>query len=287
MAHVVAVHGVGQQHKGPHLLHHEWYPALLDGLTLAGADFKYVELVCAFYGDLFRPAGQSMALGDPPYTAEDIDEGWEAELLAAWWEEAAHVDAQVVDPEEPVMTRTPRIVQRALNALSGSQFFAGLAERALVFDLKQVRRYLYDQTVRVEARERVAAAIDSDTRVIVGHSLGSVVAYEALCAHPSWPVRTLVTLGSPLGIRHLLFDQLDPPPTVYGTETVGRWPDGIDAWTNIADAGDVVALVKDLTPQFGPDVENVLVHNGATAHDVRPYLTAKETGRAVAAGLAQ
>jgi hypothetical protein len=27
------------------------------------------------------------------------------------------------------------------------------------------------------------------------------------------------------------------------------------------------------------------VHNGATMHDIRPYLTAVETGRAVAAGL--
>ena len=47
---------------------------------------------------------------------------------------------------------------------------------------------------------------------MVGHSLGSVVAYEALCAHPEWPVRALVTLGSPLGIRNLIFDRLVPAP---------------------------------------------------------------------------
>ncbi len=128
--------------------------------------------------------------------------------------------------------------------------------------------------------------IESDTRVVIGHSLGSVVAYEALCAHSSWPVRTLITLGSPLGIRHLLFDRLDPPPAMEGTERLGRWPGGIERWTNIADAGDVVALVKDLSQRFGKGVESILVHNGATAHDVRPYLTAKETGRAISAGLA-
>ena len=52
--------------------------------------------------------------------------------------------------------------------------------------------------------------MDDGTEVIVAHSLGSVVAYEALCAHPEWPVRNLVTLGSPLGIRNLIFDQLVP-----------------------------------------------------------------------------
>jgi hypothetical protein len=285
VAQVVAVHGVGQQTKGPHLLHHEWHPALLSGLALAGAKTSGVDLVCAFYGDLFRPPGQTMAVGDPPYRADDVDIKWEADLLAAWWQEASRIDPQVVGPDEPVMVRTPRGVQRALNALAGSRFFAGLAERALVFDLKQVRRYLHERTIRAAAQERLVARIGPDTRVIIGHSLGSVVAYEALCAHPTWPVRTLVTLGSPLGIRNLLFDRLDPPPIIHGALTVGRWPGPIERWTNIADGGDVVALVKDLSLRFGRRVENLLVHNGATAHDVRPYLTAKETGRAVAAGL--
>jgi len=30
------------------------------------------------------------------------------------------------------------------------------------------------------------------------------------------PVRALVTLGSPLGIRNLIFDRLVPPPTAGG-----------------------------------------------------------------------
>ena len=55
---------------------------------------------------------------------------------------------------------------------------------------------------------------------------------------------------------------------------------------NVADAGDVVALVKDLRPLFGARVACYLVHNGSHAHDVRPYLTAAETGAAIAAGLA-
>src|SRR5208337_4822064 len=49
--------------------------------------------------------------------------------------------------------------------------------------------------------------------------------------------------------------------------------------------GDVVALVKDLRPHFGVNVENHLIYNGATAHDILPHLTAKETGDAIATGL--
>jgi hypothetical protein len=67
----------------------------------------------------------------------------------------------------------------------------------------------------------VAREIGPDTRVVAGQSLGSVVAYEALCAHAAdRPVRTLVTLGSPLGIRHLVIDRRQPAPA----GGVGAWP---------------------------------------------------------------
>ena len=122
----------------------------------------------------------------------------------------------------------------------------------MLFDLQQVRRYMTDPQVRRAAQDRVAAEVGEDTRVVVGHSLGSVVAYEALCAHPEWPVRALVTLGSPLGIRNLIFDRLVPAPAAAGPGGVrGAWPGGVRSWVNVADAGDVVALVKDLRPLFG------------------------------------
>jgi hypothetical protein len=109
-----------------------------------------------------------------------------------------------------------------------------------------------------------------------------VVAYEALAAHPEWPARKLVTLGSPLGIRNLIFDRLRPAP-VNGT---GAWPGAVSAWTNVADAGDIVALNKRLASLFGSRVQDESIDNGAKAHDVCPYLTSAKTGQAISAGLA-
>ena len=51
--------------------------------------------------------------------------------------------------------------------------------------------------------------------------------------------------------------------------------------------GDIVALQKSLAPLFGPEVQDHLVNNGATAHNASPYLTAIETGRAIATGLSE
>jgi hypothetical protein len=280
---IVAVHGIAQQVKGPISLRDAWLPSLRDGLMHAGVELPQdSDLVCPFYGGLFRQPG-TKAVGIHPYDASDVTDSWEQELLEAWWREAADVEGdRVTAPESQTKGRTPDFVQRALNALSHSRFFAGMAERALIFNLKQVRSYFRDKSIREAVRQTVVRAVAADTRVMIGHSLGSVVAYECLCAHPEWPVQTLVTLGSPMGIPNLIFDRLQPPPHEGG---LGAWPGTVKRWINIADRGDIVALVKDLRPAFGMKVENHLVHNDAEAHDILPYLTAEVTGHAIATGL--
>ncbi|SOR76621.1 hypothetical protein [Streptomyces chartreusis] len=71
------------------------------------------------------------------------------------------------------------------------------------------------------------------------------------------------------------------------TTSQGVWPGGDElVWTNLADAGDVVALVKDLRPCFGESVRPGLVHNGSHAHDATAYLTDELCGQAIADGLA-
>ncbi|MFE2977303.1 hypothetical protein [Streptomyces sp. NPDC059258] len=213
----------------------------------------------AFWGHVFRPTGHR-ALGPPPLDAFDVEPGLEEDLLLGWWEAAAAIERRVPGPEEPVRLRTPRVVRRALNALSHSAFFAGVSESLMVHSARQVCRYFTEPDVRAAVQAEFAGRVTDRTELVVAYSLGSVVAYEALCAHPGWRDLTLITLGSPLGVRRLVFGRLLPPPH----SDSARWPVPVKAWTNITD---------------------VPVHNGAQAHDVRPYLTARETGLAVAHAL--
>lgn len=281
-ARIVGVHGVGQQLLGPELLAGRWLPALRDGLRNAGAEESALprdgDMSVAFYGGIFRRAG-TMGLTDIELTAEDVEPG-EAALLEAWWKEAARVDPAVGAEGKPTMLATPSIVQRALNALSRSRFFVGVAEHALIWDLRQVRRYFDDPSIRQRVTTTVAGSITLDTRLLIAHSLGTVAAYEALCAHPEWEPIDFVSMGSPLGIRNLIFDRLDPAPV----GRVGARPSCVRRWVNIADRGDVVALEKRLADLFEGQVQDVAVSNEARAHDAVPYLTAPETG-AVIAGL--
>ena len=152
-----------------------------------------------------------------------------------------------------------------------SRAFAGLIpERAFVGNLKQVVQFLHDTNMKERVLGRVHEYIDSATKVVVGHSLGSVVAYEYLCRERPQERADRLTLGSPLGIRNIVFDRLTPSPGDLG----GAWPGQSSIrWVNVADPDDVVALRKDLAPLFPPPhgrdaIADYSVDNGDEPHEI-------------------
>jgi hypothetical protein len=284
MALIVVVHGVGQQAEGELTLHDRYFSALRQGTARAGRTIQPDDVAFASYGEFFRPPAEVLS-PLPYYDAQSVTDGYESELLLALWQRAALVDPRVVPPDEEVLARSPVWASRALAALSRSRYFAGLADRLLIGDLKQVHGYFTDAALRSKIRGAVAGTITDDTRVVVAHSLGTVVAYEVLCVPVAAASLSFVSLGSPLGLPNLVFDRLQPAPRPSGADPRGYWPARVRNWTNIADAGDVVALAEDLRPLFGDDIRQVRVHNGAHAHDMASYLTDPLTGGAIVAGL--
>jgi hypothetical protein len=276
---IVGIHGVGYQRVNVPVEQEKWRAALRVGSDAANVDTQLANnLRFVGYGDLFIPRG-TLAGADPPYDAADVEEGLEYELLVQWFREAQRVDSYVPGSQESVrLPHVPRSVQQMLNALSYSRTFASFSERALIFNLKQVRRYLSESSTRAAIQARVANAITADTRLVIAHSLGTVVAYEALCAHPEWGIRGLITMGSPLGIRNLIFDRLVPSPS----EGFGCWPSVLEWWVNVADGGDIVAIEKRLSSRFGYKVEDWLVDNGIVeVHGAEKYLAQAAVGAAL------
>ncbi len=83
---VLCIHGVGQQLKGEDLLAGEWALAMRDGMRRSGcaeAELpRPADVGCVFYGDLFRPEGRRLGVGDPWLTPADAT-AFDQELLAA------------------------------------------------------------------------------------------------------------------------------------------------------------------------------------------------------------
>lgn len=307
MAEVVLVHGIAQQHKSPDTMENDQVPNLAGGVRLGGypdiADQLWraarpggISARVAFYGDLFLRGDQQ---GDDDLDLVGPAAELAARVLVDW---AQHVADRATDPAD--REHAQRALHQArgdladpqglraglrpmLNLLARIRPLAALgdhvASRLLRTATVQVSRYLTEESLRAQVQRRVAEHLGPETKVLVGHSLGSVVAFEA--AHRlGRPLPLLVTLGSPLGLRNIVFEHLRPqPPTV---------PPLVRRWVNVADRDDLVAADLHLDRRF-PGAPGILestytVDNGASPHDANFYLTKREVGepigRALAAG---
>jgi hypothetical protein len=285
MAAIVGIHGIAQQFKGGYQLGTVWFDALRDGLAAAGYRaagdaLAPGDLQVAYFGDLFRPTG-ALAAQEPPFSAADVQPGPERDLVTELYRAAVAQDPSL-GPPAGAMGPGRAAVQVMLERLLRSSTFARVAQRAFIGNLKQVTRFLTDRSAKDLALARVREEVGQGTRVLIGHSLGSVVAYEYVCRYRPPSVELLVTLGSPLGIPGLVFDRLTPVPA----DGRGAWPGSVAGWVNVADPNDFVALRKQLArlfpgPSPGQAVNDRLVDNGDQPHAIDRYLNARQTGSAL------
>jgi hypothetical protein len=93
-------------------------------------------------------------------------------------------------PELSILPPNTGMLAEALlvAALARLRWFApfgmAVAQRFVMRSLVQVTRYLRGPCVRNVVQARLAEQIDERTRVLIGHSLRSVVAFEAACRLP-------------------------------------------------------------------------------------------------------
>jgi hypothetical protein len=307
MAEIVLVHGIAQEQLGAARLESTWLPAIADGLRAAGRPDlagrvwpvtdapERIATQMAFYGDLFLTPGSMGGAEGGNAVGEQGDLA--AALAEEWLQHAAHrnnPDQRAASTQltylHPMGHESQGPVQEAqraaLNALSRLRWFApygmAFAGKFVNKSLAQVTAYLTDDQIREQVQQRVLQLIDRETKVIIGHSLGSVVAYEA--AHQlTDELPLLLTIGSPLGLRSVVFERIRPQPPEY--------PRHVRHWVNIADRNDLVAAEPDLRPQFGNPPPACTfdacwtVDNGAKPHDGTFYLGKKEAGTAIAQGL--
>ncbi|MEM8546872.1 MAG: hypothetical protein AAGF46_01795 [Pseudomonadota bacterium] len=121
--------------------------------------------------------------------------------------------------------------------------------------LAEVQRYQTDtdgigQRVRQDLSEQLRDAQRAGRPILlIGHSLGSVIAWDTLMTltlggTPA-PVDLFMTLGSPLGnrtLRHGLVGWRRHGPK--------RYPEALGAWSNFAAICELVALYPHLAPKF-------------------------------------
>ncbi|WP_169946132.1 hypothetical protein [Microbispora sp. H11081] len=263
MTSIVGVHGIGKYHYyeeagrsaggAAEAMRAKWNAYLHEGLTgrRGGAGDYFAEI--AYYAHHLRSG--------PPKPPRQMETP--AKLVLADW--AAQLGGPFRDAAGESLTGLAHRLAEWLLTRMGPQ-----AVRFAQDFCPEVAAYLGGGDPRVRARDAVADVVRRRRpRVVVAHSLGSVVTYEALWAHPDLSVDLLVTLGSPLGMRDVVFERLAPVP-VRGR---GARPPGVRRWVNIADKDDIAAIPALLASCFdGVDRDVSCDIDWLDFHTVRNYL---------------
>lgn len=284
---IVAVHGVGNSF-GPEvsgtrleelrtLKARAWTRQLTSGLDVTPDRF---DLDFAYYADKLVTGPVAQGAGD----ADLLDDPLAREMVTAW--------ARELGVPDEVSQGHATVPLRGLSSWVARRF--DLAEGPLrVFIrllFREVATYLRNQDApeRVAARDEVATRIARHKpRIVIAHSLGSVVAYEALHARPELQPELFLTLGSPLALPRAVFERLIPSPQGVGSARRGTRPPGGTRWINIADPGDPVAIPPQLgrffdgialdhttviNPLFGFHHAENYLRSATTAATIAPYL---------------
>ncbi|WP_431956944.1 hypothetical protein [Nocardia lijiangensis] len=266
MVDIVAVHGIQQHRSSRTAMHDAWLPAIVEGLRdVRSVHAASLTLECAFYGHEYN---DGKSVGESNYAAIDLEPGFEEELVVAI---AAGLPETITAGTKLYL---PTALQKALVAIQESSLFEGV-DSALISFVKQVNRYLHDAEFHARVQEEFSRAMARSPRLVIGHSLGSVVAYDWLQRNRIDNPPALITVGSPLGFEAIRRRRHQP-------QDRSRWPGEVRAWTNIAAGHDAVAMVKKLAPLYHPEVvDRPCTNERRTAHAAVSYLKNVNTARAI------
>ncbi len=254
---LVLIHGRSQQGFDAATLKSEWTDALAEALLKKSLQLPAdVSVEFPFYGDTLDDFVRQSNL---PLTAEITTRGdqaqddylaFQARIAEEIIEPTGITDAQVDaeygnNPKQrgPLNWEWVQAMLRAIDRYGG-----GLTSDAIETFTRDVYLYLTIDVVRETIDQKVAQVISEEPTIVVGHSLGSVVAYHILANDPrNLNVPLFLTIGSPLGIRAIreqLLPLKSPPP--------------VKAWFNAFDQRDVVALFPLDKDSFdiAPPIEN-------------------------------
>lgn len=243
---VVYIHGIGNK-PVPELLKQQWDHALFGADLGSGsrmaywADLRYPEPLAAILPDL---AVAAMPEGARPLS--DVELIAESDLLAPYGPKArafarrlsAKMLARAKAEAKKIKKREERIlpgpIRETVTRWLTRQF------------IQDVSAYFYEagQRKAIQKRLREVLIPSGSPYLLVGHSLGSVIAYDVLRGGLDSGIQIdgFITFGSPLGIEEVQ-DRLPKPL---------RIPNGVKHWDNFSDRLDPVAFDKSLSDEFSP-----------------------------------
>ncbi|MCL2454135.1 MAG: lipase family protein [Micrococcales bacterium] len=266
MGDILGVHGIWQHRKTTQKLSEAWTAGLAAGWPDGAGTAPGV--VVPHLSPLLRPSTGRLGADDEP-TDDELELIVAAALEYLGDPDDDELAALVAEGRTLGIPKVPTPLQRIVQALDG-RLGREHGERIIAL-VREVAAYLNHDQVRDQVRDALLTA-HPDPGLVIGHSLGSVIAYD-LAVH-GVPFPALVTMGSPLGLRTV---------REHRTLTTDAGP-APATWTNVHDRHDPITAGVGLRP-FWPHVDDVRVSSTklSDSHGAQQYLSSPETGKVVAA----
>ncbi|MFF0818342.1 hypothetical protein ACFYVR_24820 [Rhodococcus sp. NPDC003318] len=257
-AKVVFLHGIGDGDPQA-----GWLDGLNRGLTQSGHDpLDPSETLAPRYSSILFTDGIN---AKPPPTTYRVKDDTAARLAFA--RRQARIERTLGLKATPAGPGVHVVPEGAFNATQKL-----LIGHVSLSNLGQVRRYVRNEGLRGAVLRFLLDQDYGDEIVLIGHSLGSVIAIDLLDHLPERVhVRRFITIGSPAGT----------PSLHQGSERLlKRFPYArVDDWSNFFNPTDIVTGGRGLATTF-PAAQDFVVDIGA-----REHLASKHLGHPAVAGL--
>ncbi|WP_445116197.1 hypothetical protein [Acinetobacter sp. WZC-1] len=229
---IIFIHGMNQQNHNAETLKNHWLNIFQSGINALQLDVcsNDLNIEVPFYGDLILKHQFNNSFDLEAFLPKPLLRRHPApavqEPIAA---QAATIPVLPHFLKEKNLTFTRRLYlssqlakDRALREFAiVLNHFPRLHESLIHKFLIETYMYLANPDFMEEVHQRILLSVGADEELmIIGHSLGSVIAYNLLhCRQPLFQVRRFITLGSPLAFRVIqsrLTQPVTRPETLQG-----------------------------------------------------------------------
>jgi hypothetical protein len=192
---IIGIHGLGN-HPSERILERWWKMAIHEGLKANGTRFPFLRFELAYWAHVVHPRPLDPSIKDP--------------LHPLFLEEPYTPGGEFVRCRPPVIKRKLRnaVSKRISGVLLKKDMslkLAGVADLVLHKYFRDLQDYF---AAPGAVRNAICGALERTLRkhrrkeiLLIGHSMGSIIAYDVLTRPGAdWSVDTLITIGSPLGL---------------------------------------------------------------------------------------
>jgi len=292
---IIGIHGL--KNKPPKKLLEEWWiKSIREGLKNIGYQSTTFQFELVYWADLEYAKPLNPVNTDPkdplflehPYVSNTYDESFEKE---------SKTKKKILDTIEDGFD----MIILHKNKFGGIEKIVDKTIRKMFQDLdayyhgfcKIDKKQIAKQAFRNRLKE-VLQKHKKDRIMIIGHSMGSIIAYDTLTQDvPKLNIDTFITVGSPLGfpliVKKILLEQNEK---VY-PDAKPQTPDSIISdWFNFSDLDDKITLDYNLADDYFPNnlninpvdivINNNYEYNGQkNPHKVYGYLQNKEVAKVI------